>query len=205
MGTPASTGVKLLSISGDCDQPGIYEIEWGKTIREILNLCGAKNTQLVQMGGPSGVCLSEKQFDRRMCYSDLATGGAFTIFNHKRDLFSILHNHMEFFTKESCGFCVPCRAGNSLLLKQLEKIMVGNGNLTDLEEIKNLSRMVKTASRCGLGQSSPNPLLTSLENFEDVFKKRVNPTTDFNSQFNLEFAVQESCAVAQRSMNLEKT
>lgn len=203
MGTPASAGVKLLSIAGDCERPGIYEVEWGKTVREVLDMCGAKDVLAVQVGGPSGTCLSEKQFDRRICYSDLGTGGAFTIFNKKRDLFSILHNHMEFFTKETCGFCVPCRAGNTLLLKQLEKIMVGNGSLRDLEEIKQTGKLVKTASRCGLGQTSPNPLLTSIENFSDYFKSKVRNDNDFASQFDLNFAVQESCQVAQRRPNLE--
>lgn len=203
MGTSASAGVKLLSVAGDCERPGIYEVEWGKTVQEILDLCGAKDVLAVQVGGPSGVCISEKQFNRRICYSDLGTGGAFTIFSKKRDLFSILHNHMEFFTEESCGFCVPCRAGNTLLLKQLEKVMIGNGTLKDLEEIKNLGTLVKAASRCGLGQTSPNPLLTSIENFSDYFKSKVRPTTDFNSQFDLSFAVEESCKVAQRTPNLE--
>lgn len=203
MGTPASSGVKLLSIAGDCERPGIYELEWGKSVREILDMCGAKDVLAVQVGGPSGVCISEKQFDRKICYSDLGTGGAFTIFNKKRDLFSILHNHMEFFTHETCGFCVPCRAGNTLLLKQLEKIMVGNGTLLDIEEIQHLGKMVKTASRCGLGQTSPNPLLTSIENFSDYFKSKVRPVHDFNSQFDLSFAVEESCRVAQRKPNLE--
>jgi [NiFe] hydrogenase diaphorase moiety large subunit len=203
MGTQASAGVKLLSIAGDCERPGIYEVEWGKTVQEILDLCGAKDVLAVQVGGPSGVCISEKQFNRRLCYSDLGTGGAFTIFSRKRDLLSILHNHMEFFTEETCGFCVPCRAGNTLLLKQLEKIMVGNGTLKDLEEIKQLGKMVKTASRCGLGQTSPNPLLTSIENFSDYFKSKVRPTLDFNSQFDINFAVAESCNAAQRTPNLE--
>ncbi|MEY4616906.1 MAG: hypothetical protein RJB66_1866 [Pseudomonadota bacterium] len=203
MGTPASAGVKLLSIAGDCARPGIYEVEWGKSVQEILDLCGASNVLAVQVGGPSGVLLSEKQIHRKICYSDVGTGGAFTIFSKKRDLFSILHNHMEFFTKETCGFCVPCRAGNTLLLKQLEKIMVGNGTQKDIEDIKHLGHLVKTASRCGLGQTSPNPLLTSIENFRDYFLSKVRPETDYNSQFNLEFAVQESCEAAHRRPNLE--
>ncbi len=204
MGTDASSGVKLLSVSGDCERPGIYEVEWGVTVQDILNLCGAKEVLAVQVGGPSGICLSEKQFQRKLCYSDLATGGAFTVFSKKRDLFSILHNHMDFFVNESCGFCVPCRAGNKLLLEQLEKIMIGNGSMKDLEEIKSLGAMVKTASRCGLGQTSPNPLLTSIDNFSDYFKSKVRDSLDFNSQFDLDFAVRESCIVAKRNINLEK-
>jgi [NiFe] hydrogenase diaphorase moiety large subunit len=202
MGTPASSGVKLLSIAGDCARPGIYEVEWGKTVREILELCGAENTMAVQVGGPSGACVSERHFDRKLCYSDLGTGGAFTIFSHERDLLSIVHNHMTFFVEESCGFCVPCRAGNTLLLKALEKIMVGNGTATDLEDIQKLSKMVKVASRCGLGQTSPNPLLSTLENFSEVYASKVRQDVDYLSQFDLDFAVADSCVAANRKPNL---
>jgi [NiFe] hydrogenase diaphorase moiety large subunit len=169
MGTPASTGVKLLSIAGDCDNPGIYEVEWGKSVNEILKLCGAKDILGVQVGGPSGICISEKQFDRKICYSDLPTGGAFTIFSKKRDLLSLVHNHMVFFKEESCGFCVPCRAGNALLVKGLEKIREGRGTQADIEDLQKLGKMVKVASRCGLGQTSPNPILTTLEYFKDHY------------------------------------
>jgi len=205
LGTPASAGVKLLSIAGDCERPGIYEIEWGKTVREILEMCGAKDVLAVQVGGPSGTCVSEKQFDRKLCYSDLGTGGAFTIFSKKRDLFSIIHNHMEFFNEESCGFCVPCRAGNQILIRALEKIMVGNGTSLDVQGIQNLGKMVKSASRCGLGQTSPNPLLTTIENFPEVYQKKVRSDVDYISQFDMNFAVAESCRVAHRKPNLETT
>lgn len=203
MGTSASSGVKLLSISGDCEKPGIYEVQWGHTVREILGFCGATEVLAVQVGGPSGNFLSEKEFDRKICYSDLSTGGAFTIFSKKRDLFSIIHNHMEFFTKETCGFCVPCRAGNTLLLKQLEKVMIGNGTALDLKKIEELGLLVKKASRCGLGQSSPNPLLTSLKNFPEIYQRVVRQDVDYMSQFNMEFATSDSAKVANRKPNLE--
>ncbi len=192
LGTPASAGVKLLSIAGDCRMPGIYEIEWGKTIREILDLCGADRTLAVQIGGPSGTCISEKEFDRRICYSDLSTGGAFTVFSRDRDLLSIVHNYMKFFRDESCGFCVPCRAGNVLLVKALEKIMSGNGTLTDLDKIQELGIMVKKTSRCGLGQTSPHPLLSTLNSFSEIYRDIVRKDVDYLSQFNLESAVEDS-------------
>jgi [NiFe] hydrogenase diaphorase moiety large subunit len=204
MGTTASAGVKLLSVAGDCQRPGIYELPWGTTVREVLALCGAEDTLAVQVGGPSGTCISEQQFDRRLCYSDLATGGAFTIFGARRDLLSIVHNHMEFFANETCGFCVPCRAGNTLLLKSLEKIMVGNGTTADLRSIEELGRMVKTGSRCGLGQTSPNPLLTTMENFRGLYLQKVRADVDYISQFNLDYATAESIRVAGRTPNLEK-
>ena len=205
MGTPTSSGVKLLSIAGDCARPGIYELEWGKTIGEILDLCGAENTMAVQIGGPSGTCISEKQFHRKICYSDLSTGGAFTIYNHSRDLLNIVHNHMEFFRAESCGFCVPCRAGNTLLVKALEKIMVGNGTSADILGIQSLAHIVKSASRCGLGQTSPNPLLTTIENFSELYDGKVRKDVDYLSQFDLKYAVVDSCEAAHRMSHLKTT
>lgn len=200
MGTPASTGVKLLSIAGDCKSPGVYEVEWGMSVREVLKMCGAENTMAVQVGGPSGTCISEKQFDRKIAYEDLGTGGAFTIFNKTRDLLSIVRNHMEFFVHETCGFCVPCRAGNTILEQSLHKIIIGNGTNQDLEAIKSLGKTVKIASRCGLGQSSPNPLLTSIENFPEVYKARVRQDVDYLSQFDLSYAVADSNRVTGRNL-----
>ncbi len=203
MGTPASSGVKVLSVAGDCERPGIYEVEWGMSIRELLAICGAKDVLAVQVGGPSGQCISQNEFDRKLCFSDLSTGGAVTIFGQKRDLLSIVHNYMEFFEDESCGFCVPCRTGNTLLIKALEKIMVGNGTAADIENIKQLGKTIKATSRCGLGQSSPHPLLSTIRNFTEIYQKKVRADVDFLSQFDLKFAVIDSCVAANRKPNLE--
>jgi [NiFe] hydrogenase diaphorase moiety large subunit len=204
MGTDASAGVKLLSVAGDCARPGIYELPWGVTVREVLEKCGAADTMAVQVGGPSGTCVSPREFDRRLCFADLATGGAFTVFDSSRDLLAIVHNHMTFFANETCGFCVPCRAGTTLLLKSLEKIMVGNGTEADLDAIEHLGRIVRTTSRCGLGQTAPNPLLSTLENFADEYRARVRTDVDYVSQFNLEYATAESNVAAGRRPNLQR-
>jgi [NiFe] hydrogenase diaphorase moiety large subunit len=198
IGTAKSSGVKLLSIAGDCPRPGIYEVEWGKTVREVLALCGAENVLAVQVSGPSGDCISEKQFDRKLCYEDLSTGGAITIISRERDLLFVVRNHMEFFRNESCGFCIPCRAGNQLLARSLEKIMVGNGTATDVKDIQRLGHLVMSASRCGLGQTSPHPLLTTIENFPEVYAARVRKDVDYESQFDLAFAIADSSAAAHR-------
>jgi len=136
MGTPVSAGTKLLSISGDCERPGVYELEYGLTIRELLEMVGAEGTLAVQVGGPSGQCLSEAGFGRKICFSDLPTGGSIIIFNRSRDLFSMVRNFLDFFIEESCGWCVPCRAGNVLLKKKFEKIASGLGTSRDLKEIE---------------------------------------------------------------------
>ena len=111
---------------------------------------------------------------------------------------------MEFFANETCGFCVPCRAGNTLLLKALQKIRAGHGTTADLTAIEQLGAMVKTASRCGLGQTSPNPLLSTLEHFREVYLGRVRADVDYLSQFDLEAATAESVAVASGNPSVEE-
>jgi len=136
MGTPVSAGTKLLSVSGDCDRPGIYEVEWGLTLNGLLNLVGAKDTLAVQVGGASGQCLSEAGFGRKLCYSDLATGGSIII-SIKPGIFSLLSGiSFDFFIEESCGWCTPCRAGNVLIKNKFEKIVSGLGTASDLAEIE---------------------------------------------------------------------
>ena len=202
-GTASSAGVKLLSVSGDCERPGVYELPWGVSVREVMTLCGAGETMAVQVGGPSRAYVPPSQFDRRLCYEDLDTGGAVTILGAHRDLLAIVQNHMEFFANESCGFCVPCRAGNTLLLKAIQKIRAGRGTSLDLTGIEGLGHMVKTTSRCGLGQTSPNPLLSTLEHFRDVYLARVRSDVDYISQFDLEAATAESIAVAGQTPHAE--
>ncbi|MGD0959682.1 MAG: NAD(P)H-dependent oxidoreductase subunit E, partial [Methylomonas sp.] len=117
-GTAKSTGSKLLSISGDCKMPGVYEYEFGATIGAILNDCGASDVLGVQVGGPSGAFISNQEFDRKLAYEDLATGGSFMVFNNTRNVFDIVTNFSHFFAHESCGFCTPCRVGTSLIKYQ---------------------------------------------------------------------------------------
>lgn len=169
-GTDKSTGSKLLSISGDCDKPGVYELPWGTTISEVLKLVKAKNTKAVQVGGASGICLNKTQFDRTISYEDVATGGSIMIFNESRDMLHILKNFMEFFVEESCGQCTPCRIGNVKLLEGIEMIEKNDYTFGYINKLKGLAETMKVASKCGLGQSSPNPFLSILENFrEEIF------------------------------------
>lgn len=204
MGTPVSAGTKLLSVSGDCDRPGIYEVEWGLTLNGLLDLVGAKDTLAVQVGGASGQCLSEAGFGRKLCYSDLATGGSIIIFNKTRDIFSIVRNFLDFFIEESCGWCTPCRAGNVLIKNKFEKIVSGLGTASDLAEIEAWGKLIKATSRCGLGQTSPNPVLTTLTNFREVYEKKINKETDFRSEFDLARSVEQACQVTGRKFEEER-
>ena len=174
-GTSKSTGSKLFSISGDCDLPGVYELPWGTSVNDVLTLVGAKNTKAVQVGGASGICIPKTQFDRILGYEDAATGGSIIIFNETRDMLHVLKNFMEFFVEESCGQCIPCRIGNTKLLEGVEKIIKGEYTFSYINTLKDLGRTMQVASKCGLGQSSPNAFISILENFkEEIFFKNGN-------------------------------
>ena len=173
-GTDKSTGSKLLSISGDCKKPGVYELPWGTKISELLELVGAENTKAVQVGGASGICLSRSEFDRTLAYEDAATGGSIMIFNENRDMLKVLKNFMEFFVEESCGQCTPCRIGNVKLLEGIEMIERGEYTFSYIKKLKDLGNTMKVASKCGLGQSSPNSFISILDNFSDEIFNNVN-------------------------------
>jgi len=167
VGTDKSTGSKLFSVSGDCDKPGVYELPWGTTINELLHLVEAKNTKAVQIGGASGFCIPKSQFDRQLSYEDIATGGSVIIFNESRNMLKVLKNFMEFFVEESCGQCTPCRIGNVKLLEGLNLIEKGEHTFSHINKLKVLGKTMQVASKCGLGQSSPNSFISILENFKD--------------------------------------
>lgn len=174
MGTPDSAGTRLLSVAGDCRKPGVYEVEWGVTLNEVLALVGARDARAVQISGPSGECLSvEKDGDRRIAYEDISCNGAFTIFNRERDLLDIVKDYVKFFVDESCGICVPCRAGNVDLHKKVQLVIAGNACQKDLDEVVSWGNLVRKTSRCGLGATSPKPVLTTLSKFPEIYQERL--------------------------------
>lgn len=178
-GTDKSTGSKLFSVSGDCAKPGVYELPWGTTVNELLDIVGAKNTKAVQIGGASGACLPKSQFDRQLAYEDAATGGSVMIFNEGRKMLDVLRNFLEFFVEESCGQCTPCRIGNVRLLEGVGKIENNEITFAYINSLKELGKTMQLACKCGLGQTSPNAFLTILENFKDeIFKYERNGRSD---------------------------
>lgn len=174
MGTPDSAGTRLLSVAGDCSKPGIYEVEWGVTLNEVLAMVGARDARAVQISGPSGECVSvAKDGERKLAYEDLSCNGAFTIFNCKRDLLEIVRDHMQFFVEESCGICVPCRAGNVDLHRKVEWVIAGKACQKDLDDMVSWGALVRRTSRCGLGATSPKPILTTLEKFPEIYQNKL--------------------------------
>ena len=166
-GTDKSTGSKLFSVSGDCKYPGVYEMPWGTTLNEIIKITGAEDTKAIQVGGASGICLPSTEFGRKLSYEDICTGGSIMIFNKSRNMLEVLKNFMEFFVEESCGQCTPCRIGNVKLLEGVNMIERDEFTFEYIEKLKELGRTMQVASKCGLGQTSPNPFISILENFKD--------------------------------------
>lgn len=198
MGTEESTGTKLLSISGDCKKPGVYEVEWGMTIKEMLEMVEAGPTQAVQVAGPSGVCVPPAQFDRKIAIEDLNTGGSMIVVGEDRDLIKdVVLNFMEFFEDESCGSCITCRSFNMILRKQVQRVVDGKAIKPDLDKMLEWGKIMQNTSRCGLGQTSSNPVATTIANFRELYESKVMDV-DFQSDFDLESAIAESCETVGR-------
>jgi [NiFe] hydrogenase diaphorase moiety large subunit len=179
-------------------------MEWGMTIREMLEMVKADSTQAVIVGGPSGVCIDPTHFGRSVAFEDLATGGSMIIVGEDRDLLKdFVLPFTNFFIEESCGSCTPCRDLTVILRDKLLKILNGNGSQKDIDELYQWGQLGKDANRCGLGQTSANPILTSIENFRDLYEDLVQTDQDFVSEFDFEKAVADSCAAVGRTPNLE--
>ena len=198
-GSEGSPGTKLLSVSGDCKSPGVYELPFGVKLSEVLKLAGGEDSQAVQVGGPSGQMVGPGDYDRSICYDDLATGGSIMVFGPSRDVLEVAHKFMEFFVEEGCGYCTPCRVGNVLMLKGLEKVIAGKAEEDDLDYLRDLGETVKTASRCGLGQTSANPILTTLANFESEYTSRLGKSQDGRQlSFDINAAVSDAELITGR-------
>lgn len=198
-GSEGSPGTKLLSISGDCTGAGVYEVPFGIELSEVLKLCGGEAAAAVQVGGPSGQMVGPKDFGRTICYDDLATGGSIMIFGPERDLLGVVDKFMDFFIEESCGYCTPCRVGNVLLQEKLEEIMAGRGEPSDLDYLKELGDAVELASRCGLGQTSANPILTTLANMRPLYEGLVKESVDgMQASFDIQAALEDSKKITGR-------
>jgi [NiFe] hydrogenase diaphorase moiety large subunit len=196
-GTEKSAGSKIMSVSGDCASPGIYEYPFGVSIQQVLDDCGAKDIQAVQIGGPSGTLIGSTEFNRMLCFEDLPTGGSFMVFSRERDLLDIIVNFAHFFAHESCGFCTPCRVGTTLLRKGLNKFAAGRGTQYDLDEMKRMAALIKRRSHCGLGQTAPNPVLDVMHRFPHILEQRL-ARSDFEPYFDLDAALEEARQITHR-------
>jgi [NiFe] hydrogenase diaphorase moiety large subunit len=190
IGTPRSTGTKIHSVSGDCERPGLYEYPMGTRIGRILEDCGAVDTQAVQVGGPSGVCLSAFEFGRRIAFEDVPTAGAFMVFDRSRDMFEVARGFAHFFAHESCGFCTPCRVGTALVVKRMDKLAAGRGSRHDIDVLFELDKLMHQTTHCGLGGAACNPLRDTILKFRPAYEKHLKslyfePGFDLNDELSI--------------------
>ena len=196
-GTKTSSGTKLISISGDCERPGIYEYQFGVTIGGILQDCGARAVTAVQIGGASGVLVTPDEFSRRIAFEDVPTAGAFMIFGPDRDIFQVARNFVHFFAHESCGFCTPCRVGTAIQRDIMEKIAEGRGSSYEVNDLKRLVEFMKRTSHCGLGETAGNAVRDALNKFRPAFETRLR-ARDFAPAVDLEAALEPARRITAR-------
>jgi [NiFe] hydrogenase diaphorase moiety large subunit len=180
-------------------RPGVYEVPFGISLMAICELCGAVDPVAAQVGGPSGKMVAAANFSRSICFDDLATGGALIFFGPERDLLAVASKFMDFFIDESCGYCTPCRVGNVLIKERLDRIRGGLGESSDLDYLTELCGTVKAASRCGLGQTSPNPVLSTLESFRHLYEEKLVVAKDGKQPgFDIQAALEEAKSLTGR-------
>jgi len=172
IGTEKSAGPKIFSISGDCAKPGVYEFPLGVSIAQLLKEVGGSDAKAVQVGGASGICIPASEFNRKIAFEDVPTGGSIIIFGQHRDMLEVAKNFMEFFVEESCGQCTPCRDGNAVILKGIEMLEQGQCTTKYLDELCALGETMQLASKCGLGQSSPNAFISIVKHFKNELMGR---------------------------------
>jgi [NiFe] hydrogenase diaphorase moiety large subunit len=197
-GTKNSTGSKLLSVSGDCERPGVYEYSFGVPIAQVLEDAGAApDAAAVQIGGPSGVLMTPDQFTRRIAFEDVPTSGSFMIFDGQRDMFEVARNFVHFFAHESCGFCTPCRVGTSLQREMVEKIAEGRGTRYEINELMRVRGLMRRMSHCGLGQMAGNAISDCWSKFRPTFERRLL-ATEFAPAMDLDAALAPARVVVGR-------
>jgi [NiFe] hydrogenase diaphorase moiety large subunit len=195
-GTEQSTGTRLLSISGDCETPGIYEFPFGVSVHDIVRECGGTKAQAVQIGGAAGTTVLAHEFDRYMSYEDLSTGGSFMVIGPERKLLDVLDNFADFFRHESCGFCTPCRIGTSLIADLLKRFNAGQASEQDRQQLKEIALLMQQTSFCGLGTSAPTAILNALDQNAQLFDQAIIGS-DQNPVFNLDAAITEARQLIQ--------
>ncbi|MBV2246016.1 MAG: NADH-quinone oxidoreductase subunit NuoF [Lentimicrobium sp.] len=184
IGNEKSKGTKVFALAGKINNVGLIEVPMGTTLREVIYEIGegikdGKKFKAVQTGGPSGGCLTEKHLDTPIDYENLIASGSMMgsggmiVMDEDDCMVSVAKFYLEFTVEESCGKCTPCRVGNKRLHEILDKITQGNGTREDLDRLRNLSHVIKDTALCGLGQTSPNPVLSTLDNFWDEVVEHV--------------------------------
>ena len=188
IGTECSKGTKVFALAGKINNVGLIEVPMGTTLREVIyeiggGIKGGKKFKAVQTGGPSGGCLTEKHldtpidFDNLLAEGSMMGSGGMIVMDEDDCMVSVSRFYLDFTVEESCGKCTPCRIGNKRLLEMLNKITEGRGTMKDLDALSTLGKVIKDTALCGLGQTSPNPVLSTLNNFYDEYVEHVRDKT----------------------------
>ena len=173
MGTERSKGTKVFSVSGDVERPGVYELVLGSTLRELMDLAGAGNVKLVQVGGATGGIVPYSMLSTPLSYETVLGSGAITVLNQSRDVIDFVYRTVEFLSEESCGKCAPCREGTEVMMEIFGRLARGEGAQEDMQVLEELSNVMMASSLCGLGQSAPVPVLDTLKYFRNEYETRV--------------------------------
>jgi len=184
IGTKDSSGTLVVALTGKINNSGLVEIPMGISIKQLIydiggGISNGKKFKAVQIGGPSGGCIPEKYSDTKMDYESITSlgsimgSGGFIVLDEDTCMVELAHYFISFTQNESCGKCVPCRIGTKKMLDILTKIKKGNADLTDLENLEKIANTVKRTSLCGLGQTAPNPVLSTLKYFKEEYKAHI--------------------------------
>ena len=185
IGTEKSKGTKVFALAGKINNVGLIEVPMGTTLREVIYEIGGgikdgKKFKAVQTGGPSGGCLTEKHLDTPIDYDNLVASGSMMgsggmiVMDEDDCMVSMAKFYLDFTVEESCGKCAPCRIGNKRLYEILDKLTQGKGTREDIDSLRNLSHVIKDTALCGLGQTSPNPVLSTMDNFMEEYLEHVH-------------------------------
>ena len=185
MGTEGSKGTKVFALAGKVKRGGLVEVPMGLTIKDVVfGICGGikndEEVKAVQMGGPSGGCIPENMLDTTIDYENIAKTGAIMgsggmiVMDKNTCMVDMAKFFMEFTSKESCGKCVPCRIGTTRMLEILKRICDGEGEARDIDLLIELGESIKTGALCGLGNSAPNPVLTTIKYFREEYEAHIN-------------------------------
>jgi len=175
LGTERSKGTKVFSVSGDVKKPGVYELELGSQLRELVeDLAMAERVKIVQIGGATGRIIPSEMMDTPLSFETVLGAGAVTVFDETRDIIDIVYRTIEFLTEESCGKCLPCRQGTEAMMEILRRFSQGKGQERDIRLLEKLSEAMMLSSLCGLGQAAPNPIVDSLQYFRSAYENRIS-------------------------------
>ncbi len=175
IGTNKSKGTKIFSVCGDVSKPGVYELEMGADLKDlVINMAGAVNIKMVQIGGSTGGIVPASMLATPLSFETVLGSGAVVVFDESRDVIDFVHRTMEFLNEESCGKCTPCREGTEVMVEIYNRLVDGEGAQDDIVQLEALSGAMMLSSLCGLGQAAPIPVLDTLKYFRNEYQNRIS-------------------------------